>query len=149
MPRKRSKNETVLRPVRPNAGIEACYRNRLVALIDEMNASILYWVRAAYRAHEPILARDEVNPASALRAAIRDLVKRWQGRFDEGANALAQYFAETASKRSDAALKSILRRAGFTVKFRMTKAARDVIQATIAQNVSLIKSIPAQYLTNV
>jgi SPP1 gp7 family putative phage head morphogenesis protein len=35
------------------------------------------------------------------------------------------------------------------VRFKMTEAARDVMSATIAEQVGLIKSIPAEHLTDV
>jgi SPP1 gp7 family putative phage head morphogenesis protein len=44
---------------------------------------------------------------------------------------------------------AILKKAGFTVKFKMTPAMRDIMQATISQQVSLIKSIPSQHFTNI
>jgi hypothetical protein len=63
------KTDKVLRPVHPNAGIEAAYRNRLQKLIDEMNNSFVYWLKAAYRQNPPLMAQDR-NPAQELRAAI-------------------------------------------------------------------------------
>jgi uncharacterized protein with gpF-like domain len=140
--------ETVLRPVHPNAGIEAYYRRRLTALVDEMAASVAYWLTASYRANEPEIAQDGLA-SNELRDAIRKLVKRWQDRFNEGSDRLAEYFSQSVSKRSDAALKKILKDAGFSVEFKMTRAQRDVLNATVNENVALIKSIPAQYLTQV
>jgi uncharacterized protein with gpF-like domain len=40
VPKLKSKDK-VLQPVRPNAGVEALYRKRLQALIDEMHRSVL------------------------------------------------------------------------------------------------------------
>jgi uncharacterized protein with gpF-like domain len=42
-----------------------------------------------------------------------------------------------------------LRDAGYSVKFKMTREMRDVMDATINEQVSLIRSIPQQYLTQV
>lgn len=148
MRRPKSKNDIVLRPVHPNVGIEAAYRRKLTALVEEMNTSVLYWLRAAYRANEPEIAQDE-SPAAALRAAIRKLAGRWLRRFDVAAKELASYFSKAVSDRSDAALRAILKKGGISVEWKMTRAQNDVLQATVAQNVALIKSIPAQYLTNV
>lgn len=145
---KRRGKELLLRPVHPNAGLEAAYRRRLTALVDEMAKSLLHWIGAAYRANEPAIAADE-TPAAALRSTIRRLSRQWLRRFDQAADDLAKWFATSAASRSDAALRSILKKGGFTVEFKMTTAARDILQATIAQNVALIKSIPEQYLTSV
>lgn len=144
----RRRDEVVLHAVRPNVGVEAMYRRRLRKLIDEMHASIAYWIEAAYKANEPAMAADEA-PYAALRAALRKLRARWQRNFNQAAEDLARYFAKDVADRSDAALRSILRRGGFSVKFTMTPAARDIIGATVAENVSLIKSIPQQYLKDV
>ena len=104
------------RPIRPNAGIEAMYRKRMIALVDEMAASVEHWVKAAYRANEPRaagLAMDEA-PADALRRAIQNLAKRWRKRFEEAAPKLADWFAQSAQDRSDKVLMKILRDGGFT-----------------------------------
>lgn len=140
--------EIVLRPLHPNAGLTAAYRTKLEKLIDEMDASVTYWVRVRYKNNEP-LAMDEAMPSNALIRTIRALAKRWQKQFDLAAWDLADYFSGAVMKRTDAALAKILRDAGFSVKFKMTKPMLDIFNATRAANVSLIKSIPAQYLKNV
>src|SRR5258708_1301568 len=103
----------ILRPVHPNAGIEAEFQRKLQAIIDEMHKSVAFWLRASYRRHEPEMAHDEI-PASALRGAIRKLVQRWQKRFDEMAPDLADHFSKLIGKRSDAALRSILKKGGMS-----------------------------------
>lgn len=119
-------------------------------LIDDMHRSIVYWISAAYRKNEPVMAMaaDEL-PARALAAAVRRLQRYWTRKFNEMAQEMASYFAEAVTTRSDAALRSILRRGGMSVKFQMSRGARDVLQATVQENVSLIKSIPAQHLQRV
>lgn len=146
--RRIDKKSNQLKPVRPNLGVAAAYRRRLEALVDEMFDSSEYWIRAAFRKNPPAIAQDEL-PAAALKRVMRELAKRWKGRFDEAAPELAKYFAKAASRRSEADLKRILRRGGFSVKFSMGRAAQDIIAATVAANVSLIKSIPEQFLTQV
>lgn len=138
----------VLRPVQPNLGIEIAYRKRLDALIEEMHASVMWFLRAAYRKQEPRIATDE-TPADALRRSIRDLSKRWLRKFDYMAEKLAEHFAQSVEKRSSSALKRILKDGGWTVDFKMTPAMRDIVDATVNANVALIKSIPAQYMEQV
>lgn len=161
------KKPKVLPPVRPNVGIELAYRKKLDALIAEMHKSLLYWLRAGYKANEPEMAMDappgpdaggyepqppprrRQSPAAAMRDRMRRLSRQWQANFDKGAPELAKYFATATAQRSDATLKGILKKAGFTVEFKLTRAANDVLQATIAENVALIKSIASQHLTQV
>lgn len=147
---KRTKGkEIVLRPVHPNAGIEAEYRAKLDKLIGEMNVSVAYWVRTRFKNNEPLLAMDDVLPANELRRTMRELSRRWLRNFAEAAPELAQYFAQAVYLRTDANLRAILKKGGFSVKFQMTRGMRDIFNATRAANVSLIKSIPEQYLKNV
>lgn len=144
----RPKGEKVLRPVHPNAGIEAMYRRQLVKLVEEMHRSMMWWVQASYRENEPRIVQDE-SPADALRRIIRELSDQWLKRFDRAAERLAEYFTQSVQNRSTAALKKILKDGGLSVEFTMTPAMRDVVDATVNQNVALIKSIPRQYLSQV
>lgn len=134
---------------RPNAGLAVAYRKRLDALIDEMDASLTYWIRAKYRANTPELMAQDASPAMEMRRTVRKLARRWQGKFDEMAPELARYFALAATARTDRQLQEILRKGGFSVRFKMTAAQNDVFQATVAENVELIKSIASQHLTGV
>jgi hypothetical protein len=94
-------------------------------------------------------AMDRKTAAERIAEAFAKLSKRWQRKFDEAAPRLARWFATAASKRSDITLQRILRDGGFSVRFTMTPAARDIIDAAVAENVSLIRSIPQEYLTQV
>lgn len=148
-PRRRKGAKPTFKAVRPNVGIQMAYQRVLDNRIKEMHASVLYWIRAKFKANEPaILAMDEL-PATALKREMRKLGTRWQRNFDEAAPKLADFFSQAVGDRTDAALKKILRDGGFSVKFTMTRAQRDILGATVNQNVSLIKSIPEQYLKNV
>ncbi len=144
----RRKGQKTLRPIHPNAGIAAEYKRRTTALLDEMHGSVAYWLRASYRANAPEITQD-ASPAEVLRAAIRRLTRRWQDRFDEAARKMASWFAKSVSRRSDAAMKKILKDAGISVEFQMTRAQNDVIRATLNAQVGLIKSIPQKFLGDV
>jgi SPP1 gp7 family putative phage head morphogenesis protein len=145
---RRRKGEKVLRPVFPNAGIAALYRKKLRALVEEMQASYVHFLKAQYRKKPPAMAQDE-TPAQALERELRRLGVQWRKKFEEAAPALAAWFAKSVSRRSDAALRKILKDAGISVEFQMTRAMRDILNATVAGNVQMIKSIPAQYHTQV
>lgn len=138
----------VLRATNPSAAIELRYARELRDLIDDMNKSVRYWIESKYKNNEPWIAQD-ATPAEELRSAVADLAARWQGKFDEAAERLADYFTKEAEHRSSSELKRILKDGGWAVEFKMTPAMRDVLQATVNQNVSLIKSIPSKYFTDV
>lgn len=134
--------------VRPNLGFEAEYRRRLIAMVSAMQADVLKEVHRVYSENPPEVAQDE-SPAMAMRNLMASLNRKWQKRFNEGAVELGKWFAKGVTERSDVALKSILNRAGFTIDFKLTPALNDVVQATVGQNVALIKSIPQQHLNEV
>jgi len=225
--------EKVLRPVHPNAGIEAEYRQRIDAMIDAMSDDYERRIRATYRRNTPEIAQDAKpkrvtaietqlggpdkwwhayvdgvmlrkkngvgrsfrsqeaaelaglrtagpdavlteglkmadwerlkttpfeflqnarpipTPATALNDSLGDLGAKWTARFDEAAPKLARWFAQSSSRQSQAVLKKILRDAGVSVKFQLTPTVRDIFDATVAENVGLIKSIASQYHTEV
>lgn len=137
-----------LDPVRPNAGVEAAYRKRLDRLIEKMQRSLVYWLTATYRAKPPEMASD-ASPANTLRDEMTSLGARWQAQFDEAAPALAEWFAKSSFDRSDYALREILKRGGFSVEFKTTATVNDVFQATVGEQVGLIKSIASEHLSEV
>jgi uncharacterized protein with gpF-like domain len=139
---------TVLKPIHPNAGLEAEYRARLAKLVREMQGSYSYFLKARYRANPPAMAMDAV-PARDLERELSLLGKRWQERIDDAAPKLARWFTQRVSQRSQLALKNILKDGGISVDFVMTPAMRDVMHATMAEQVSLIKSIGSEYHTEI
>lgn len=169
------KGYKVLKPVFANVGIEAEYRAKLDSLIQEMSASYAYFLSAQFNATPPELAMDDSReremdrharqrvathaarrtanqrgvPAKNLTGTLDWLRRRWEKRFDETASKLARWFAGTAGGRSQEGLRKILRDGGMTVQFQVTPAMRDVMAATIQENVSLIKSIASQYHSEV
>lgn len=157
----RKRAETMLRPptrgaVRPRLVLANEYRARLLRIIDEMDRSITYWLKAAYRGQSEGIAKvagdrlayDEPT-ANVLDVVIRRLRRRWLRRFGNLSNNLAEYFATSVKERTDAQLKDILRRGGMSVKFQLTPAVREVLPAIVKENVALIRSIPEQYLGKV
>lgn len=140
--------EKVLRPVHPNVGIEVAYRRRLDAMVDEMQRSYRRWLVAQYRATPPRMAMD-ATPAQELQRKLRGLGKQWLDRFEDAAPKLARWFARSSGRRSQAALQKILKDAGISVQFQMTPNVRDIFEATVSENVSLIKSIASQYHTEI
>jgi len=137
-----------LGPVHPNAGTEVAYRKRLLRLVEDMQASTLYWITAYYRANTPEMAQD-ASPAKALIRLIKGLGRRWLKRFNVASQEMAEYFATAASERADGAMRDILKRGGFTVSFQPSRSWNDVKQAVIAENVSLIKTIHAKHFSDI
>lgn len=148
MPRRPRVTLPTLDPVHPNAGLTAAYQRKLEALVAEMHNSVTYWTKAKYRAKAPELAQD-ASPAATMRELMRRLARRWTKKFDTLAQEMAEHFATDVQDRTDGAMQAAMRKAGWTVKFKPTRAQNDVLQAVVGENVSLIKSIPQKYLTDV
>jgi SPP1 gp7 family putative phage head morphogenesis protein len=91
----------------------------------------------------------DASPASILQRAMTRLARRWQLRIDDMAPKLAAWFATAAKDRAEGSFKAALREGGFTVQFKMTPQVNDVFQATLKEQVGLIKTIPQQYLAKV
>lgn len=134
--------------MRANAGIIAEYDKRLQTLVEEMAASLHWWIRAEFRKVQPRIALD-ASPTNDLRAVLRKLSRQWVSRFDDLADWMASSMVNKTAANVDATMRVRLRKAGFTVEFKPTKAQKDILQASIAENVSLIRSIPREYLTQV
>jgi hypothetical protein len=140
---------TLKPPTRPDSPAKAVLdnlqREGFVLLRRQANGQIAYELTQAGKSALAFL----VTPATGLKVAMEKVAARWQANFDAAAPRLAQYFATEMSKRSDSTLKAALRDGGFSVRFEMTEAMRDCLDATIAEQIGLIKSIPQQYLTQV
>lgn len=142
------KRSIELSPVRPNAGIAAAYHKELRSLADAMTDEAMRMLKRCYKREEGAIALD-ASPASILRGAMKALSSTWLKRFDELADKLSRDIIGRSADNVDVSLRRALRKGGFTVKFKPTKAQKNVLEASIAENVALIKSIPEKYLTEV
>ena len=142
----RRTDRITLPPVRPSAGVARNYQARIDRLIRDMHADIRRVVLEDYDA--PAFAKD-ASPVETIVEAMRALRRKWLGQFETLAPALSKYFATAMAERSDTQLHNLLRRGGISVKFQTTQSQRNILDATIHENVSLIRSIPEQYLTGV
>ena len=143
-------NEKILPPVRPNVGVKLRYRAQMLSLIEEMNESILYWLTAQYRDAPPLLAQDaRPYPSKEIQKRFKELAARWSKRFNKAAPKIAEAYLKGSFKATDSAMRAALKKAGISVKFQMTPAMKDAFNASLSENVGLIKSIPDQYLLQV
>lgn len=139
--------------LQPSAAAEAAYGQRLRKLINRMTRMVDSDLKAFFK--EPTakeyFAQDASISAQA-RILMNALIERSQGLFDIAARPLADLVASDASKSSAASLKHSLRALsqGLTLKTDMISGSiKDVLSATVTENVGLIKSIPSEYLTQV
>jgi uncharacterized protein with gpF-like domain len=140
-----------VRAIHANQGIESSYRRKLQTMVEEMANSAEYWLKAAYRKAPPRMAflAQDASPADRIKKVLAELAKRWTKRFEDYAPILADAYVKDMFKASDSAFRRALKDAGWSVEFKMTPAMRDALNASIAENVGLIRSIPQQYLGKV
>lgn len=138
----------VLKPIRPNVGIEVKYQRRLLAMVDEMNTSVLHWVGAAYNANPTALGAD-ASPVNEMRKAMRRLARRWLARFDDAAEKIATAFATETRDVADQTMRKLLKQAGFSIEFKPSPAMQDALDSVVGENVALIKSIPSQQFDSI
>lgn len=142
-----------LGPISPNAGIEATYQRRMDKIVSEMHNSTIFWVLQTYKNKPPEMALDAwfdgLSPAKALQNAIKRLWNHWEKEFSDFAMTISHWFARRSLENVDLSLKASLKKHGMLADWKFTKEANDVMQAVVAENVGLIKSIPEKYLTDV
>ena len=136
------------RQIRGSAAIRVAYQKKLIAMVDDVHASVLYWIRARYRQNESRITGD-ASPSMSLRREIEALIRRWGRKLRDVPDTMAGWFAKQTNGYTSRAVTAALKDAGFTVKLKNTRRVNDIVQANIASNVQLIKSIPSTYLSKV
>ena len=148
---KKNKPLTV-RAVRPNVGLEREYRRKLQRLIRQMNDSVKWWLKAAYRRNEgkiELLGAEDASPAVALQKELRRLFRHWEKVFSAEGKKIAYWLVSKAKGRGQSAMKAALKAAGITVNFKPSRAEQYMMSSIIEANVALIKTIPSEYFDRV
>jgi SPP1 gp7 family putative phage head morphogenesis protein len=146
-------------PLRVNAAVESRYVQQLQALTAQMTAQVKREILRLFNAPvaETHFAQDaahgpNANLGSQARILVNSLRQRFEALFAKRAGKLADGMVSSAAAASTTALHSSLKdlSGGLSLKTSlMTPALQSTYNAAVAQNVSLIKSIPSQYLTDV
>jgi SPP1 gp7 family putative phage head morphogenesis protein len=140
--------QIVARAVHPNAGTAARYRRALLAAIAEMIADVESAITEQRKSDPPVLAQD-ASPSDQMQKELRALADHWKKHFDDIAPKVAEVFLKQSFAGTNNAMRQALKAAGWSVDFQMTPAMRDAFDASLAENVGLIRSIPAEYLQRV
>jgi len=136
----------IARGPRPNAGTRAQYQKSLIAMVEEMRDSVLWWLGARYRAREDEIVAEDASPSRELDKELRDLIKQWGRNFGGLAEARARWLARRVNANATNQLRASMQNVGLTVMFRNSRRTNNILQAVVTGNISLIKSIPAQFL---
>lgn len=133
----------------PSSAIKAQYQKALLGMVEEMRDSVVYWLGVRYAARENEIVAADASPTAELEKELDALFRQWEKRFAVFADARARWFARRANNSTTMQLAGALKEAGLTVKFANSRRVSGILRAVVAENASLIKSIPQQYLSEV
>ncbi len=128
--------------------LDVWYRKRLLRHVKAMSRNTESHIKRAWPEPSVTMARD-AGAARSLADILRSLKYNWKNQFSRIAEEVAHEFARRAEKSTSGHLKNLLKEVGFGVTFRETRDVQNMLQAIVAENVSLIKSIHGVYFTQV
>lgn len=134
--------------IHASAAQKVAYQRKLDAYIEGMSKQVEAAMRGIWRQNPPAMAEDALT-STDVREAILRLQRDWQRKFDELGAVFGRKAAVEAGAHADRAFRSQLSKARFMVKFKMTPAVQEVMASAVQENVSLIRSIPERYFTQV
>ena len=128
----------------------ARYQKAVGAMLEQMNAEYEREINRLYRDFN--VGTMDASIASQARILMNSLGKKWSERFSKAGGGIVDRMINgidrDAAKRLDMSLKELS--GGITIKTPdMPAGLRDKIIAATAENVSLIRTIPAQFHTRI
>lgn len=140
-------------PMQPNASVEARYKRRLDRLISQMTADVSKQVLALFdsTAAEQYFASDESIASKAARMT-KSLIDKYDDIFARAATPISEEFISSANSASSASVHGSLKKlsGGLSLPTSgISKSMREILKASVSENVALIKSIPQRYLLEV
>lgn len=139
-----------------NAGLQTRYIQQLNKLIKPMVTQVKREIIRLFNSpvaeqFQEVMATDE-SITSQARIITNKLLSRFETLFGRAAPIEAEKMVGRANKASKVALGESLKQlsGGLTIKTDfLTPGLKEVTKAAVVENVSLIKSIATEYLTNV
>jgi len=145
------RGKALTHPVLP----EARYQARLERMVDQMTAAAQRELERYYRAQwtgDGTVAMDAPSFTAGVSRLLRNLSKRFTALFTERAGGLAEALAKGVSDSTARQLGESLKdvSGGVTLKTNVISGrVAEVMAAGVKENVSLIKSIPAEYFQKI
>ena len=140
-------------PINPNAAIEARYYARLERDINRMCDRVQVSLERLFSKEVAVeyFAQDE-SIASKARILTNELTRRFMDIFNAQAMSIAEAMARESDAASSASVHSSIQQLSGGLSLpttAITKPMKEILKATVTENVGLIKSIPTQYLQGV
>lgn len=140
-------------PLQYNFAVRERYSKSLVALIKQMTEQTAREITKNLKTpHAKEYFAEDASVSSSSRILTNQLRKKFVELFSKKAKDLAEGMVGDTDKASSGALHHSLKQlsGGLSLGTRVfSNETNEIITATIAENVSLIKSIPQQYFTDI
>lgn len=144
------------RQVPGNFALEMWYRKELLKMLSKISKETEKEILRTWKMNTPKMTLEaeenlanDSSPAVELNEIIKRLKFYFGSYFRDLESKVAKKFTQRAKQSATVSLKQILKEEGFTVNFRLTRQMNDILQATIAENVNLIKTIHTAYFEQV
>lgn len=141
------------KPIYAPFAMQLQYRKELYALIEGMDKDFRTIIKI-YRKKQGEIAMDDSMLSTDIDDKILKLGNRWRTRFSEYARKQAPKRVEKTLKQSDSQIKTVLA-AYFTAEGLLdilkhkTQALMQIMKVNTQENISLIESIPDEYIKRV
>lgn len=137
-------------PVRPSISAAAKYREELERLVLRTAAGLRRELIALF---ESPVATQDASLGSQARITANALIAKYQKLFDSRSRRIAEEMVRRVDRDASSKFTRSLREMSgdltLTTKSLQTGALNDVLKASVAENVQLIKSIGSRYLDSV
>lgn len=146
------KNQITSKPLQYNVGLYSEYKKELTSLCNDMLKEITLAIGELYRREKHTIAMDGIT--SDFDSKLQQLRQKYDEIFQKRGEEYAKKMVMRQLRQSKFSLHSILKEffpnetlvlAGSAISPEL----KEVMQASISENVSLIKSIPEQYLDRI
>lgn len=141
------------KPVYAPFAMQMQYRKELYALIEGMDKDFRTILKI-YRNKQKQIAMDETGISTDIQDKINKLGYKWQKKFNSYAEQMAKKRVEKTLKQADTQLITVLAAyftaQGLTDIFKTKpQELNQVMKVNVAENISLIESIPEQYIKGI
>lgn len=144
------KNEKQTLPeIRTNAGVARAYQKALTNMVREIHTDVFNTLVVEFKAQakREKLAMDGIS--DWVGHVLDMLISKWQSRLEMLAPTIADLFLNRTKNNYDVQMKKAMRDAGFTVRMQMIPFQAEMLKASLAENVGLIKSINSKYFDDI
>lgn len=141
--------------LRVSSGAEARYARKLERMTDEMIARTIREVTALFKSPTAVASHvaTDASIASQSRILMNALQSQFVVLFSRAAKGVAESMVDAVQRDSATGLARSLKEISGNVTLKTdilkTGPVADIAKAAVAENVALIKSIPAQFLDKV